>query len=283
MAVAFIGGTLVPVIICLLLIYVAFYRDRNDDERIRKYSDRTWHNRSTKSLHSSISDPEKNFDYDNLLNPISKRRLYDGTYRTREPIKGKPLVDFTDKNDNLQDVSKSDLDKFKNIITFSESGLIPEIRTSVPVSPSNSSKTENKSSERSKSDDEESSSIIEQSKNPNVSYNELSSESYEDTDYEVPVNKNLQNIFNNRSNTGLEKAFARRSGSSKSSASYKSATTTGGITDYSEIKESKHYTSSSTDSDRHIEKTADDKTFSARNKKNKIYTTRPTSVVQTAI
>lgn len=266
MAVAFIGGTLIPVIVCLLLVYVAFYRDRGHDP-IRKYSDRTWHNRSTKSVHSSPSGSDKTSDYD-LLNPNSKRRLYDRTYRTHEPIKGKPLVDFTGKEENLRNVSQEDLDKF-NDVAFGESGATEksdQIRDFSENSPNDS-----------KTDDE--SSIADHGRNESVRYNELSSESYEDTDSESPVQKDVRKKSADHPGE-LESLYARRSGSSKSSAeSYKSAAQ---VTSSLEVPHSNQLlkqSSSGTDSDRIKEINLQNPR--SRKSKNR---SRPTStVVQTAI
>ncbi|KAK6626128.1 hypothetical protein RUM43_006433 [Polyplax serrata] len=222
-AVAFIGGTLIPVMICILIAYVAFYRGREKDPiRVRRFSDRTWHNRSTKSVHSSNSSTEKASDFDTLLyNP--KRRLYDRTYRTREPIKGKPLVDFADKDQTLADVSEKDLDAF-NDAAFGDSGERSIESLSKPkVSPAE------ESSERSPQLNDDESSVSESRRNENIGYNELSSESYEDTDSEEPIKREIRKAAPGAPRVGeLVSPQVRSSGSSKSSAeSYKSASARG--------------------------------------------------------
>lgn len=250
-------------------MYTLYYRD---NDPIRKFSNRTWHNRSTKSLRSNESI-EKISQNETLMNPTSKRRLYDRTYRTREPIKGKPLVDFTDKIDNLGDVSSKDLETFKDAV-FHDT----ESRSDSTADVSEQSRSTNESPQSTSKDDanrefDDEKPIVKLSRNENIGYNELSSESYEDTDSEKPVNAG--GII--RPPSDLKTLYTR--GSKSSSGSYKSASSRGAHSpQVLSLNRPVIQSTSSTDSDKKAE--SEPQSIKTKKNKNRI---RSSSVVATAI
>lgn len=183
-----IAGTLLPLVVVILLVYICFFHDNSE-----KRSSASWkyfQNRSTykKSPQNSfLSTQPKSDESDNSSPPNSNkhRRQYDKVYRTREPLPGKPLVDFSDREENLKDVDDEDLKKFRDSCYYgSESASKSGSFVSASGDPNDLRSILESSSESAKNNvptDSETESSEEETRE-NVEKNALSSESREGTD-----------------------------------------------------------------------------------------------------
>lgn len=187
-----IAGTLLPLIVVILLVYICYFHDNSEKKSAASW--KYFQNRSTyrKSPQTSfLSSQPKSDESDNSSpqNGSKHRRQYDKVYRTHEPLPGKPLVDFSDREENLKDVDDDDLKKFRDSCYYgSESASKSGSFVSATADPNDLRSILESSSESSKHDaknnvptDSESTTSEEETR-PNVEKNAFSSDSREGTD-----------------------------------------------------------------------------------------------------
>lgn len=233
-----IAGTMLPLIVCIGLVYLCYFHDNS--EKRSSVSWKYFQNRSTyrKSPQSSLlSSQPKSDDSENSPPRSNKhRRQYDKVYRTHEPIPGKPLVDFSDREENLKDVDDGEVKRFRDSCYYgsesaSKSGSfvsaeggangLGSILESSPESSQQETKNNKEMSSETETSDEET--------RPNVESNAFSSDSREGSEsddgpkYEKIENKSTSSSSPSRSKVGSlrtgSRSGSRKSGSSRSGKS----------------------------------------------------------------